>query len=146
MLSRALLLFPLALCFVADPSTADETFRDMLRDLNERYEDFFIHFKERQVWEQKVLRGKEQYKAEVARERRLYEQARLEYMKRQRLEPDMTPFERQHEAEKKVEERRMELARQQFVRERKELERIERSARHIPVEDELELYTEWPAK
>lgn len=142
-MTRLSLSFLTFLLFLAPAAqAADEEFRDMLRELNARYEDFFLRQKENEQWLREMRKGVGEHKAREAAEKKAYEQARLEQIRQRKAEPDTTPLLRQHEAEEKALAKQMEVERKIFVQRREQLRAIETGARRIPPEDELELYNE----
>lgn len=117
-------------------------FRDMLQDLNQRYEDFFVHESEEQRWQRQFRVGAEEVKRERKQQIEVDESDRLEFIRNRKAEPSKTPLFRQWQSEQRMQAAEYEANRKQYVSTKGELNKIEQSARKIPEEKEYRLYIE----
>lgn len=117
-------------------------YQQRLRNLNERYEDFFHQQAEDRRWHERRRQGMAQLKTERTQREKSYEQARQDYIRKRQTAPDLSHLEREWERQREQELKAHEQARQKYVQKIEALRRIERSAKNIPEEDELKLYWE----
>lgn len=109
-----------------------EDFRLLIKELNERYEDFFVHQNENKKHQEEILKGINDHKTERENERRVTEQALREWISERKAKPDTTLLEKQDAEQKQVEAKALDQHRKVFVEQRQELKRIRNSARKIP--------------
>ena len=115
----------------------DPEYRQMLKELNKRYEGFFVHDQEKKRWDSQRKLGIQEAKKirDTYKEKR--ENARKNFVRVP--PPNMEPARLRWEAEqKKIQENREKL-RHEFSKKRSEIERVRASARKIPENKEVGL-------
>lgn len=111
----------------------DETaFRREVKDLNQRYEDFFAHEAEEKRYYERLKSGVSDVKANRKEVRRAEESALRKFKSEKRPPPDSSALEAQHEAELKAERQIHDRRRKAYIENRNQLRRISNSARKIP--------------
>lgn len=115
----------------------DNEYKQMLDQLNRRYEGFFIHENEKQRWDRNRRSGASEAKQKRRAEKDKRERARKNFVRTP--PPDMEPARRQWEANQEKLEQEREQKRKQYVKKRDEIEKVRDSARKIPANKELEL-------
>lgn len=108
----------------------DPEYQQMLQQLNDRYEDFFIHQQSQKRWEVKRMSGIDEVIERRVRYQRQRERARKGFVRQPPL--DREPLERKWEQKQKRLEAIREQEREHYVRKREELEKVRETARKIP--------------
>lgn len=110
----------------------EQEYRRMVEELNERYEDFFVHEQENKRYYEEVRRGAPEVREFRKAELRQQDVARQEHIANRQAKPDTTELERLWNADQEKDRRQAEVYRKDYVEERESVERIRNSARKIP--------------
>ena len=118
----------------------DPEYKEMLNQLNRRYEGFFIHENERDRWERNRRSGVPAAKSKRNAYKQKRERARKNFVRTP--PPNMEPARLRWEAEQKRLEKLREQKRARYVKKRDEIEKVRSTARKIPGKKELGLEEE----
>lgn len=110
-----------------------------LRDLNERFKDFYIHRENRKRQLSDLLDSADEYRQKRLVEDGKYEEFRREYKILQGKKSPPEDFEPEYLKMQKDKERLEDVARQAYVRRRKSLEKIRESANLVPENEDVGL-------
>ncbi len=120
-----------------DPAYRDAEYQELLDELNRRYEGFYLHQQDQKRWDAERKRGVSEVKTERQEYLRQLENARKSFVRAP--SPDMEPARLRWEAEQKKIEQEREAQRRDFVKKRDEVEKVRKSARQIPENEEVGL-------
>lgn len=110
-----------------------------LRDLNERFKDFYIHRENRKRQLSDLLSSADEFRQKRLVEDRKYEEFRREYKSLQGKRSPPDDFEPEYLKMQKDKGRLEDLARQAYVSRRKSLEKIRESANLVPENEDVGL-------
>lgn len=110
-----------------------------LRDLNERFKDFYIHRENRKRQLSELLESADEYRQKRLVEDEKYEEFRREYKALLGKRSPPEDFEPEYLKMQREKERMEDLARQDYVKRRKSLEKIHESANLVPENEDVGL-------
>ncbi|MCB0362762.1 MAG: hypothetical protein KDD35_08565 [Bdellovibrionales bacterium] len=116
-----------------------EEFEQRLRDLNNRFRDFYLHRRYRLEENERRLEAADDYRDRRQKREEKIEAQRKEFIRLRDAAPVLENNEEEHLKEKEEEIIHQEKARLDYIRRRKEIERIRGSARLIPEGEDVGL-------
>lgn len=116
-----------------------ETVQEMVKRINERYDDFFRYHRETEErWERLNKATHERKELERAHSEKM-EKARQEYVQARKARPDDEKLRLEHEAREKERKEHHEMLRRRYVEQRDTVEHYLKKGRQVPEMKEFDL-------
>jgi biopolymer transport protein ExbB/TolQ len=139
--NSAILLF--ALLFSLTVSWADTgsevSHAEMVKRINERYDDFFIHRQAQEEREQKTQGSRDERRKREKAHAEEMEKARKDYVRSRKARPSDEALRLRHEAAEKERAANLEMLRRRYVQRRDVAEQYLKKGRKIPELKEFDL-------